>query len=702
MNWNILTEYPLWFVLFCVALGASYAMVLYYREFRSEFQAYLKGILGALRFIAITAISFLLLSPFVRSVDRIKQKPYIIIAQDNSASVVISTDSIFYRNEYLSSLDRLSADLATIGEVKEYTFGEEVKALPPGSGFSGVVDYSERLTDLSGLFSEMENLYSNLNVGALILASDGIYNTGSNPLYSSAGWTFPVYTVALGDTSVRKDLVLSRVNYNRLVYMDNKFPLEIVIHGNECQSQRTFVRVYQGENELFSKEVWIDQADFTLTLNAILEARELGLRKYRVVLEPVNGEVSTANNNKEIFIEVQNAKISILLLSNAPHPDITALKQTIGSSLNYGSDHYQIDDFQGPVEKYNLVVLHGLPSSTHRAENLLSALAERQVPLLCIISTQTDLNGFNQMRAGLSIISERNNVEEAIPEVNPNFMLFSLGEENLRKINDFPPLISPLGDYQPIPALNVLMTQRIGSVRTSRPLVMFVESPDGRTGIIAGEGIWKWRISDYLKTGGHEAFDQLFNKVFQYLSIRDIRKKFRVYNQGNYMENERVLFESELFNDAYELITDPEVDLVITTEEGAQFPFVFTRTGNAYRLDAGSFPPGNYSFQAKTKIGDETLSSSGQFSVSKLDQEAVSLVADFSTLYALAAQKQGGMYDPGELDDLRDELMKREDIRPVVYSQKRFSELISLPVVLLLLMSLLTLEWFFRKRAGGY
>lgn len=702
MNWNIFTEYPLWFVLFCIALGLTYALVLYYRESRSEFPVFLKGILGALRFFVITAISFLLLSPFIRSIERIRQKPYIIIVQDNSASVVINSDSAFYRNEYLASIDRLAGDLDAIGEVKKYTFGEEVRALPAGAGFSGSVGYTDRLTDLSALFGEMENLYSNLNVGALIIASDGIYNTGSNPIYSSSGWTFPVYTLALGDTSVRKDLVLSRVNYNRMVYMDNKFPVEIVIHGNDCQSQNTFVKVYQGDNELFSKEVLVDRQDFTLTLNAILEARELGLKKYRVVLEPVPGEVSTANNFKEVFIEVQNAKISILLLSNAPHPDITALKQTIGSSLNYEVEHYQYGDFQGTSDKYNLVILHGLPSLSNQAEALFSKLVESRTPVLYIISGQTDLNRFNRLRLGLSIISERNNFEEAIPELNPNFMLFSLSEDNLHKINDFPPLISPLGDYQIIPAMNVLMTQRIGSVRTSRPLVMFIESLDNRTGIIAGEGIWKWRISNYLKTGGHEVFDELFNKIFQYLSVRDVKKKFRVYNQGNYMENERALFESELFNDAYELITGPEVEMVITTEEGAQFPYVFTRAGNSYRLDAGSFPPGNYSYQATARVGDETLSSSGQFSVSKLDQEAVSLVADFSTLYALASQKQGKMYKPGELDELRDELLNRDDIRPVIYSQKRFSELISLPMVLLLILSLLAIEWFLRKRAGGY
>ena len=38
----------------------------------------------------------------------------------------------------------------------------------------------------------MYDLYSNQNLGAIVLASDGIYNEGSNPVYASTRLGAPI------------------------------------------------------------------------------------------------------------------------------------------------------------------------------------------------------------------------------------------------------------------------------------------------------------------------------------------------------------------------------------------------------------------------------------------------------------------------------------------------------------------------------
>ena len=63
-------------------------------------------------------------------------------------------------------------------EVKTYTFGENLTE-------GNQIDYSKKITDLSNAFDEIGNKFYNRNVGALILASDGIFNQGSNPVYNS-------------------------------------------------------------------------------------------------------------------------------------------------------------------------------------------------------------------------------------------------------------------------------------------------------------------------------------------------------------------------------------------------------------------------------------------------------------------------------------------------------------------------------------
>ncbi|MCF8364130.1 MAG: hypothetical protein K9H16_00005, partial [Bacteroidales bacterium] len=195
---SLITEYPAWFVIFCIALGLLYAGILYFKNRKEEFSQTTNRWLAAIRFLAVFVISFLLLSPLVKTVFRKTEKPMIIFAQDNSESLVIGEDSGYYKNGYADQMRLLIEGLSQDYEVKSYTFGEKVAE---GIDFT----FRDKQTDISSLFDELAIRYSNRNVGALVLASDGVFNRGLNPLYTSDQVRFPVYTLALGDTAMRKD-----------------------------------------------------------------------------------------------------------------------------------------------------------------------------------------------------------------------------------------------------------------------------------------------------------------------------------------------------------------------------------------------------------------------------------------------------------------------------------------------------------------
>jgi hypothetical protein len=699
---NLFTGQPSWLIIFCLLLAIGYAIGLYFRDTKNEFQIFLKALLGITRFIAVFLISFMLLSPFVRSISKEKEKPVIIIAVDNSQSLLLNADSIEYKTNFLRDVDRLSEKLSATGEVRQYIFGEKLTQLKKGDNFSGSVKYDGQITDISGLISELSNLYTNLNVGALILASDGIYNTGTNPVYQAKEWPRPIYTIALGDTSIRMDLIIAKVNYNRMVYLNNKFPVEVIVRANATNGSQSRIHVFQEGNPLYSQDFIIDKDDFTRSFQIILDAKKSGLQKYSITLDPLEGELSSANNRKEIFVEVLDSKSKVLLISGSPHPDISALTQAITSNMNYEVDEVLLNEFTGNVENYSMVILNQLPSVNEPADALLRSITEKKVPALYILGMQSDLARFNQSKPGLSIISGKPVFEEAVPVINPNFSAFSLSEATRSWLSDLPPLIAPLGDYQVSNASRVLLVQRIGSVETSRPLILFNETLDGRTGVIAGEGLWKWRLYNYEKSKDHQAFNELVNKMVQFLSLKDQKKNFRIYNQSNFRETEPVTFDAEVYNESYELTNEPDVEMNIRNEDAKQFPYVFNKTGNAYHLDAGTFPPGNYSYQAQTNLGGSIYAANGQFSVSATDLEALNTVADHHLLYQLAEESGGHLYYPSDLYLLADNLTGRDDIKPVTYTRKKYEDLLNKGWVLALIIGLLTMEWFLRKRAGSY
>jgi hypothetical protein len=700
---ELFTGQPAWLIIICLLVACGYALSLYFRDKKNEFPVYLKLILGIVRFISVFLVSFMLLSPFIRSISKEKEKPLIILAVDDSQSVVLNADSMSYRGELLRDLDRLSARLSEIGDVRKYIFGDQLIQLKQGDGFSGTVNYDQQTTDISGLIGGLGNLYDNRNVGALIVVSDGIYNTGASPVYQAKEWPYPVYTVGLGDTSVRKDLIIAKVNYNRMVYLNNKFPVEIIIRADAANGQQSRIRIFHDNNPVESQDFIIDKDDFTGSFQIVLDAKKSGLQKYVIVLDPVEGELSQANNRKEIFIEVLDSRSRILIISGSPHPDVSALMQAITSNMNYEVEESLLVDFTGNIEKYSLVIMHELPSVTEPADALLRSVEEKKIPVLYIVGTQSDLNRFNQWKSGLKIVKAGQvSYDEAVPVVNPGFTAFSLSDGTKAWLSDLPPLVSPLGDYQVSNASRVLLNQRIGSVETSRPMILFNETLDGRTGVIAGEGIWKWRLYNYAKTKDHQAFNELINKTVQFLSLKDQKKNLRIYSKSNFRENEPVIFDAEVYNESFELVNEPEVGLTIRNEDAKEFPYVFNKAGNAYHLDAGTFPPGNYSYQAQVTLGSNIYNANGQFSVSAIDLEALNTVADHHLLFQLADGSGGKMVYPSEMDRLTEEILAREDIRPVTYSRKKYEDLLNKGWVLVLIAGLLTMEWFMRKRAGSY
>lgn len=693
---SLVTEYPLWFVIFCMALGAVYAGVLYFRNRKlDEMPRTLLPVLAFFRFAAVSLLAFFLLNPLLESLTREVEKPIVVIAQDRSQSLVGGADSAFYTGALAEQLQQLETTLGSEYEVATFNVGESVV---PGYDFS----YSGRQTDLSQVFEEIATRYSNRNLGAVVLASDGIYNKGISPLYASAKLEAPLFTVALGDTTVKKDLVLNRVAHNRLAYLGNEFPLEIVVEARQLKGARAKLEVRKGGALLFTKEVDITSPSFVTTVPVLLEATETGIQAYDVELLPLDNESTAANNRQRIYVDVLDARQKILLLAHAPHPDVAAIRQAIESNDNYEITVALAQKYTGTFDAWNLVVLHQVPANGNSYGTLLGNIKKAQVPMLHVLGNATNIGQFNNSGAGLRITENRNNQNEAIPGFNNDFTLFGISDRAINFLKRLPPAAVPFGNYRKGTNAEVLLTQRIGMVQTELPLVMFTSDGDAKTGIIAGEGLWRWRLADFAEHGSHAIFNELIGKTIQYLSVKDDKSRFRVSAASSFLENESIVFDAEVYNQSYELITEPEVSLEITNEEGATYNFAFNRTARQYYLNAGVLPPGSYRYTGKTTVGDKVLTASGAFTVNPIHVELVNTVANHQLLYNLAQRHGGTMVYPNQLVELPDMLKAREDLVSVSYTQTNLEELIHKKWIFYLILALLALEWFMRKRNGAY
>jgi hypothetical protein len=689
---NIITELPIWFSVFCVLLGAVYAFVLYRKEEKlNEIAPWLIQLMASFRFLLITLLAFLLLSPFIKTRFTKVEKPVIIIAQDNSLSILLNKDSIFYQNEYLQKLKGLKKSLAKKYEVKTYTFGD---ALTEGNQ----IDYSKKSTDLSNTFDEIGNKFYNRNVGALILASDGIYNQGANPIYNS-GIEYPIYTIALGDTSIQKDLVLKEVVHNKITFLGNQFPVEVAAAAFQCEQRSTQLTITHNGKQLFTKEYEIGSEEFLIHEDVLLEAKEVGVQHYTVSFSTIDGEVSLENNVKDIYIEVLDGRQEILILANAPHPDVKALKLSIESNENYQVNHQLIQDFDGNTAAYSLVILHQLPKKSSPA---LKKVLASNVSVLYILGNQSNMNTFNALNIGLNIAKSGNRFNEILPAVAANFPLFNLSKNTTKALNDMPPVVGPFGDYQTKKNGYTLLNQKIGNVETPSPLMVFFHENGKKSAVLSAEGIWKWRMQNFLKHKNHEAFNELVNKTVQFLAVKEDKSKFRVITENSYLENEEVQFNSELYNDSYELVNEPEITIDLLEENGEQYSFVFNRTSTSYVLNAGILPAGFYTYKANVTYGAKDFIESGQFQIKELLLEANNTVANHQVLQNIAQKFGGKLFYPNQLNELSDSINANKDIASILYEENDLKELINLKWIFFVLLALLSLEWFLRKRNGAY
>ena len=83
---GISTSLPFGFIFLALIIGFGYAFFLYQKEDKID-KIWLKRILFSFRFLVVSFLCFLLLSPLVNSLQKQKEKPILILAQDASTSV---------------------------------------------------------------------------------------------------------------------------------------------------------------------------------------------------------------------------------------------------------------------------------------------------------------------------------------------------------------------------------------------------------------------------------------------------------------------------------------------------------------------------------------------------------------------------------------------------------------------------------------
>jgi hypothetical protein len=677
-----------WWLPACLVLGLLYAWVMYRQPI--GLTKTFRYALFTLRAVVVTIIALLLLSPLVKSVTYKPEKPLVLIAQDNSQSVKLTPGSA--EEDIISDLSKLKQQLGEDYEVQAFNFSNSLND-SLSNAFNG------KQTDIASALKQLNERFVNRNIGALVLATDGLYNRGADPQYEARNFKTHIYTIALGDTIAKRDLLIGNISYNKTAFSGNDFIIEVLAEAYQSNGENMRLSITENGKQVHAQTVAVNSNAFKKVLPIKLTAGKKGLHKFNISITQVKNELSTQNNSETIYVDVLDARQKILLVYQSVHPDISVLSNAIESNRNYEVKTSLATDLATlKLSDYSLIIL--FQTQADISAQLKDFIAKSKVPVWYTVGAQTDVQAFNNSQKTVSIAG-RTEMQEVFAQPVGEFSAFTLSDSTRDKLSHLPPLEAPYGTYASGTGASVLLKQRIGNVNTSYPLLAFGNNDGRRTAVLTGEGLWRWKLSEFNTYANYNAIEELLNQTVQYLTANADRQQFRVYPAKNvFDEGDNVLLNAELYNDALELVNMPDVKLDIKNEAGKRYNFLFTRTLQSYSLDAGTLPTGEYTYTATTKLGDKPYTATGRLTVKQLNSEARQSTANHRLLNAMAAQSGGVMLQPAETGKLADLIRKNEDIKTVVYEDKQYSDLADVKWVFVLMLALLSTEWFLRKREG--
>ena len=641
------------------------------------------------RFSSFFLILILLLNPYLENNKEIVEKPILVVFQDNSFSITENNDSSFYKNDYIDLLKNFRSNFEKNFNVEFLLFGESVR--------KDSISFTDKFSNISSIFDYSENVFSNVNVGSYLLLSDGIYNKGENPKYISKKLNAPLYCLALGDTTKPRDVYIQSINYNKIGFPGNELPVEINLRADNLKGEKVKLIVKSKKNIVFQKIIDIKNVNFINNVSFYVKSSKSGINKFNVSLSLLssNLENNVSNNLSSFYIDIVNKEKNILMLYDLPHPDIAAIKSAVQLDQQYKINIQRKSDFKNDIKQYDLIILYQCELS-----NLNIKMASKgNIPIWYIIGQKSNLSELNKIQSTVNFNEKESSFNDFFVTSNESFQKFNLEDDILEMINNSTPL-SINQSFSVTSEISILLNKKNTKFINENPVCFF--SNNNKECFLVSEGIWRWRLKNFLDKSNHDSFNKLIMKIVKNLLIDGNRDRFKLNAQPVYDFGESIIFNAELYNENLEKISNQEINLSLKNEKNNLLNYMFLSTGDNYLLNIGQLNPGTYDFVVTTRYDDKDFVKKNSFVVENSFVEKKNSVANHNLLYNLSKQHNGHFFQLNEINDIEDKIIDSKHFQPIIHYEIKKTTLFNSIIPLILIFIFLFLEWFFRKKFIGY
>jgi len=622
----------------------------------------------------------LLINPSIPEEVLFSQKTKLSVLVDNSSSIkYFKKDSLI--NHILEGLKN-DKKLNKKFNIDYYSFGNKFQ-------LSDTFNFNDNQTDISIPLKKITRIQKNRN-SPIVLISDGNQTIGNDYLYTKI--KEPVFPIVIGDTSKYKDVKISQINVNRYSFINNKFPVETILQYDGVQPVRLRYSIENNGKIIYTKIIKFTEKNNSRILKTFIKASQEGLNVYKSKIQYLENEKNKANNYKNFSVEVNNKQSKILIVSSFYHPDLGALKKAIERDKQRKVNIEIIKSKKHQINDYQLIILY---QPDEKFNLLLKQLNSNKLSFMLITGSKTDWSFINNESLGITK-KNINQLENYSASFNNSFFTFS--QKNI-DFENFPPLLDYFGELNIMIPHQTLLFQNINGYSSQRPLLVTANENNQKKIFLFGEGIWKWRSSSFQKKNSFINFDKFIGSIVQYASNKKIRDRLDIDIKPSYNINSKILISAFYIDENFQF--DNRATLLFTvlnknTKEKKILPF--SLSDSSYQLYLNSLDSGKYEYTVS--VNEQDISKKGNFVVNDFLVEEQFTSANSNKLGLLAKKTKGELYFEDNYNLLMDKLVNDDQFQIEQKSKQISSNLINKTWMMLVIVTLLSIEWIIRKYIG--
>lgn len=724
LNFSISLDGSPWllFLLFIVSIIFSYII---YKQTTPPVKPFVRTFLFSLRSVALVVLLAILFHPILSIRHNYLQKPDIAVLIDNSRSLQIE-DANVVRSDIMNSVlkNKIWEDLQDQFFLHFFPFSNSVDSTFNYNDFDSL-SFRGQGSDISRALEISKTQLLNKFYSASILISDGVYNMGENPEFVAQRYGIPIHTIGIGDPVEKKDVVISQVVTNDIVYADNKIPVNVTVNHVGFTGKKVQILLKKGNEIVDQKVVNLTQNNQELHLELSYLAKRPGFQKYRVEIPALEGEFTRRNNVRNFAVKVLESKIQILLLAGEPSLDFKFLKRGLEMDENIklvsfvqtkSGGSYQKKRIESVIqEDFQLFIFLGFPKWTipNTLSNFLTEeLLDRKKPLLFFQGSNLNVSALRQFSNILpfQIQSLPRAPKEVI--VDPTFSgddspvvrLIEDRAANQKNWNDLPPVFTfmsnftPTSDAENLLQIHTALSKLPVSDNYRKPLLISRNLGQQKVLAFLGHGFWRWDFMMWGVGKSNNLFLTFLERSVRWLITREESKQVRFSTDKLvYRSGDQVYVQAQVYTEDYRPIEDASVKMQVIAGKNTQEFHLEALGSGKYQTQFRVFQGGNYNFKGEARRNDQFFGAdTGRFSVGEFDIEFQQTKMNEQLLRRMSHLSGGNYFNPENFTEIVDKLPV--ETRELVQIQEInfWNEWLALIIFLVLL----AFEWTIRRRKG--